>query len=77
VEAEPQVEVTRQRIAELTERERDVFELLVAGHQSKVIAQKLSLSLRSVQLHRGRVMQKLEVTSPQDLVRLAVAARRT
>jgi two-component system response regulator FixJ len=70
-----EVEAARRRIAELTGRERDVFELLVAGDQSKVIAHKLSISPRTVQVHRGRVMHKLEVTSLQDLVRLAITAR--
>ena len=63
------------KIAELTDRERDVFELLVAGGQSKVIAHKLSISPRTVQVHRGRVMHKLNVRNLQDLVRLAMAAR--
>ncbi len=68
-------ESARQRIAELTDRERDVFDLLVAGHQSKVIAHKLSISPRTVQVHRGRVMHKLKVESLQDLVRLAIAVK--
>jgi two-component system response regulator FixJ len=63
------------RIAELTEREREVFELLVAGGQSKVIAHKLTISPRTVQVHRGRVMHKLGVQNLQDLVRLAMAAK--
>ena len=67
-------DAARQRIAELTERERDVFDLLVAGHQSKAIARKLNISPRTVQVHRGHVMHKLGVTSLQDLVRLAIAA---
>jgi two-component system response regulator FixJ len=70
-----ELETARTRIAELTGRERDVFELLVAGHQSKAIANKLSISPRTVQVHRGRVMHKLEVQSLQDLVRLAMAAK--
>ena len=65
----------KKRIAELTDRERDVFDLLVAGHQSKVIASKLAISPRTVQVHRGRVMHKLGVQSLQDLVRLAMAAK--
>lgn len=70
-----EAETARARIAGLTDRERDVFELLVAGHQSKVIANKLSISPRTVQVHRGRVMHKLDVQSLQDLVRLAMAAK--
>jgi len=63
------------KIGELTDRERDVFELLVAGGQSKVIAHKLTISPRTVQVHRGRVMHKLGVQNLQDLVRLAMAAK--
>jgi two-component system response regulator FixJ len=70
-----EVETARKRIAELTDRERDVFDLLVAGHQSKMIAKRLSISPRTVQVHRGRVMHKLTVQSLQDLVRLAMAAK--
>lgn len=68
-------QTARTRIAKLTDRERDVFDLLVAGHQSKAIANKLSISPRTVQVHRGRVMHKLSVQSLQDLVRLAMAAK--
>jgi two-component system response regulator FixJ len=63
------------KLAELTDRERDVFELLVAGGQSKMIAHKLAISPRTVQVHRGRVMHKLGVQNLQDLVRLAMAAK--
>ena len=70
-----QAKTAQKRIAELTDRERDVFDLLVAGHQSKAIANKLSISPRTVQVHRGRVMHKLNVQSLQDLVRLAMAAK--
>jgi two-component system response regulator FixJ len=70
-----EVDTARKRIAELTNRERDVFDLLVAGDQSKAIAKKLSISPRTVQVHRGRVMHKLNVQSLQDLVRMALAAK--
>ena len=70
-----ELEIAKKRIAGLTDRERNVFDLLVAGHQSKVIANKLSISPRTVQVHRGRVMHKLNVQSLQDLVRLAMAAK--
>ncbi len=72
---DPEVEAAKRRISELTERERDVFDLLLVGLQSKAIARKLSISPRTVQVHRGRVMHKLKVQSLQDLVRLALAAR--
>jgi two-component system response regulator FixJ len=76
-ETEADIGAAKKRIAELTEREREVFDLLVAGHQNKVIGHKLGISPRTVQVHRGRVMQKLNVASVQDLVRLAMAASRS
>ncbi|HJW41867.1 MAG TPA: response regulator [Rhizomicrobium sp.] len=61
----------------LTEREKDVFDLLVEGHQNKVIAHKLGISTRTVEVHRARVMDKLGARSLADLVRLSLGAART
>ena len=74
-DANAKIDEARARISELTEREREVFELLVAGHQNKVIGHKLGISPRTIQIHRGRIMHKLKVTNLQDLVRLAMAAK--
>lgn len=62
------------RIALLTPREREVFDLVVAGKQSKVIAHELGASTRTIEVHRGRMMNKLQVQCLQDLVRLAISA---
>lgn len=62
------------RIALLTPREREVFDLVVAGKQSKVIAHELGAATRTIEVHRGRVMNKLKAQSLQDLVRMAIAA---
>jgi two-component system response regulator FixJ len=64
------------RLEKLSDREREVCDLLVTGLQNKEIGHRLGISPRTVQVHRGRVMDKLEVRSLQDLVRLALAARR-
>jgi len=64
----------RARIATLTPREREVFDLVVAGKQSKVIAYELGASPRTIEVHRGRMMSKLKAQSLQDLVRMAIAA---
>jgi len=56
----------------LTDREKDVFDLLVEGHQNKVIAHKLGISTRTVEVHRARVMDKLGVRNLADLVRLSL-----
>ncbi len=66
--------VAQERIAELTERERQVLAQLVAGRPNKVIAFKLDISPRTVEVHRAHVMDKLNVRSLSELVRLSLAA---
>jgi DNA-binding NarL/FixJ family response regulator len=53
----------------LTPREREIFDLLVAGHANKDIARKLFISTRTVETHRFRMMQKLSVRSLTQLAR--------
>jgi two-component system response regulator FixJ len=60
-------------IASLTPREREVLDLMVAGHQNKVIAHELGASPRTVEVHRGRVMEKMGARSLADLVRMVLA----
>jgi two-component system response regulator FixJ len=61
-------------LASLTDRERDVLLLLVAGHPNKVVAHKLEISPRTVEVHRGRVMEKTKARNLADLVRITLAA---
>lgn len=63
-----------QRIESLTPREREVLEMLVFGHQNKMIAHRLSISPRTVEIHRARVMEKMKVRSLPELVRTAMQA---
>lgn len=70
-----QIEGDRRLRRVLTERERDVFELLVEGHQNKAIAYKLGISTRTVEAHRARIMDKLEARSLADLVKYSMASR--
>jgi two-component system response regulator FixJ len=62
------------RIAELSAREREVLDLLVAGKSNKRIAGKLGLSPRTVETHRARLMSRLGVHSLAEAVRIAVRA---
>ena len=62
-----------ERVGRLTAREREIMGLVVRGHQSKQIAHRLGLSVKTVEVHRGNVMRKTEATSVADLVRLALA----
>jgi FixJ family two-component response regulator len=55
----------------LTERERQVMKLVVAGRVNKQIAAELGLSLVTVKVHRGQVMRKMLARSVPDLVRMA------
>jgi len=62
------------RIAQLTPREREVLEGLVAGLPNKTIGYDLGISARTVEAHRARVMEKMQVRSLSALVRTALAA---
>jgi two-component system response regulator FixJ len=63
-----------QRLATLTPREREVLEGLVAGRANKVIAFDLDISPRTVEIHRARVMEKMQARSLSQLVRMALEA---
>lgn len=65
-------EVTRIRahLESLTEREREVMDLMVLGKQNKMIAQELGVSPRTIEIHRARVMEKMNVQSIAELVRI-------
>jgi FixJ family two-component response regulator len=62
----------RERCERLTPREAEVMKLMVVGKSNKQIAAKLGLSHRTVEIHRARVMEKMEVESLPDLVMKAV-----
>ena len=55
------------RLDELTERERDVMRLVVAGLPNKLIADQLDISVRTVEVHRARVFDKMQVKSAVEL----------
>lgn len=57
----------------LTDRENEVFSLLVEGHQNKVVGHKLGISTRTVEVHRRRIMDKLNAKNLADLVRHALS----
>jgi two-component system response regulator DctR len=57
----------QQRLAELTERERDVMRLVVEGLPNKLIADQLQISVRTVEVHRARVFDKMAVKSAVEL----------
>jgi len=64
-----------ERLARLTPREREVMKLMVAGKANKVIATELGISERTVELHRSRVMRKMQARSLPELVRTLLEHR--
>lgn len=60
------------RVASLTDRERDVFEAVVAGDSNKAAAIRLGISPRTVEIYRANVMEKMGAKSLSELVRLAL-----
>jgi FixJ family two-component response regulator len=64
-----------ERLASLTQRERDVLEHVVQGLSSKSIARVLDISYRTVELHRSHIMEKLRVHSVAELIRLVIERR--
>jgi two-component system response regulator DctR len=57
----------QQRLDSLTERERDVMNLVVAGLPNKLVADQLQISVRTVEVHRSRVFDKMGVKSAVEL----------
>jgi FixJ family two-component response regulator len=62
----------REHLAALTPREQEVLGLLVSGKQNKVMAAQLGVSQRTVEIHRARVMEKMEANSVAQLVRMVI-----
>jgi len=60
------------KLARLTKREKQVMELMVEGKQNKLIARELDISTRTVEVHRAKLMEKLEVHSLSDIVRIVM-----
>lgn len=58
------------RFEKLTSRERDVFSMVAAGQPTKTIARNCGISTRTVDVHRSRILQKLQIESPTQLAHL-------
>ncbi len=68
--ARTQQDFLQSRLGELTDRERDVMRLVVEGLPNKLIADQLDISVRTVEVHRSRVFDKMEVKSAVELANL-------
>ena len=73
-ERDPVAEAAANCVAELTPREREVLDGLLAGLPNKSIAYELTISPRTVEIHRARIMNKMGARSLSELVRLGIAA---
>ncbi len=67
----------QQRLSALSKREHEVLALLVEGKLSKVIADELGISPRTVEGHRARIMSKLNARSLPEVIRVALAGQRS
>ena len=65
-------ESVARRVSTLSAREREVLDLVVTGKANKVIANDLGLSPKTIEVHRARLMKKLNVSSVAELVRLSL-----
>jgi len=63
------------RLESLTQREREVLDLIVTGQLNKQIADELGISIKTVEVHRSRVMEKMNANSIAELVRLTLKNR--
>jgi two-component system response regulator NreC len=69
-EAGPQTRAP-QTVEKLSHREREVFDLVIWGYSNKQIADRLTISIKTVETHRGHINGKLRVHTSADMVRLA------
>ncbi len=64
---ENSVLLVEQNLAQLTQREREVMQLILAGKLNKVIADQLGIAMRTVEVHRSHIFEKMQVRSAVEL----------
>ena len=73
--ASQQAQAVADRFSQLTPREREVMELVIVGKLNKTIADVLNISIKTVEIHRARVMDKMGAKSLAELVQFAMALK--
>jgi len=68
-------ELTAVRLSALSSREREVMELILAGKYNKVIADELGIAMRTVEVHRAHIFEKMGVKSAVELAQLLASSR--
>ncbi len=71
-EKHARLSIIASRLATLTEREREVLQRVIEGKPNKIIAGELDISMKTVEFHRAKVMEKMGVTSVAELVQIAM-----
>ncbi len=61
----------------MTNREREVLDRVIAGKVNRLIAEEMQISIKTVEAHRARIMEKLEVDSVAELVQATLGARQS
>jgi FixJ family two-component response regulator len=71
-EKHARLSIVASRLATLTEREHEVLQRVIEGKPNKIIAGELDISMKTVEFHRAKVMEKMGVTSVAELVQIAM-----
>lgn len=71
LQRQEEAEIVR-RLGDLTQREREVLDLIIAGKLNKQVADVLGISIKTVEVHRSRVMEKMEANSLAELVQYVI-----
>lgn len=69
-------QILRDRFDSLTPREREVLDQLILGASNKVMAYELNISQRTIEIHRARIMEKMQAESLAELVRMTLSSGR-
>jgi RNA polymerase sigma factor (sigma-70 family) len=75
--AQEELDAIEARLVHVTPREREVLDLVVSGRTNKEIAAQLGISVRAVESHRARVMERMQADSVATLVRMVLMVRKT